>query len=335
MLLCGLSCHEFYFISCYCVGLGLSCHVMLLLLFSVIILYYIIIIIIMLLLLFSIFILYYIIIIIIHFIHNNCFIMDIYCFIDFLYRDILYKIAEKNFLLTIGIINNNQPLKSKCLKGYNLNESCEWIQNKSQINLIYGMTHFWLLLQPIIKCKKHKQECKIYLYRNDKERVYHGDGDFIINPQKFWTIASSDSKVVNRGSINSRFHITEKALHCLWTERLTNHSTNEISKSFIKKYSIELKHILCNKYGNDIYIDKLESFIEECMWNPKHLKLLSRQLLRGYLSPKLKEWQIAYHEFPTQEISQDATPSISDKLLIKGTGQSSLVFVFVSVSVSV
>lgn len=257
----------------------------------------------------------------------------------YLYSHLLYKIGLKHFTHKVGIYNVNTKLKSKCYFGYNQGGgTCKWKQIGSQLNLVYGLTHYIMLIQPILQCRTHmnkSQEAKIYLYKNQKERIYFINDDIIYNKLFFWTIPSFDSNVTNRRSINQRFHITSEGLKGLWTQRLSHVTPNNISRTFRTNYSIKIDHIISKYYKGHTYIGELESMMESCMLNPKHLENLLRGMLRGYLKPRDNEWRIAYYAHPTQELGQDATPSISKNIMGRGSGIYSFVFAFVFVYVFV
>ena len=88
------------------------------------------------------------------------------------------------------------------------------------MHFVYDLDKFFLMVQPILFCKKHRIESLIYLWNKLEQKLYYRANDLIINKKKFWTIPRFDSKVQNRSSINQRRHFTNRCLQGFWTEAL-------------------------------------------------------------------------------------------------------------------
>ena len=142
-----------------------------------------------------------------------------------------FNLSKKHMVHPIGIINEQGPIQSKCYYGHKNGENCVFEKRGSSVHTVYDLDRYIFLVQPILHCKRHFKygdKCLIYLYNKDQQRLYYDESnksrDLIYNKLKFWSIASFESTVSDRRSVNKRKHLTHKCLLSFWIDVLHSKS---------------------------------------------------------------------------------------------------------------
>ena len=125
-----------------------------------------------------------------------------------------------NNCIVIAIGNIKHFIQAKCFYGVKNNVNCQWVY-KTNVEIACLCTEkIRIIFVPVLHCIKHDKICKLYTWKDEKERLLLHKNDKIINKFRFWFTSpmndeeTSDSKNYGNGRLylQSRYIISDKLL---------------------------------------------------------------------------------------------------------------------------